>query len=75
MRLREFKSDQCKEMHFASFLSSGFTAVINPKEKKHAIHTSVQWSIVLWLGFATLDSGIDVAPGINVAPPLLKSFT
>ena len=36
---------QCKDMHFASFLSGGFTnmAVINSLERKLAKHISVQW--------------------------------
>ena len=36
---------QCTGMRFASFLSSGFITVIvvNPTERKLAIHTSVQW--------------------------------
>ena len=41
--MKEEKPSQCTEVHFASFLSGGFTttAVINPPEKKLAKCTSV----------------------------------
>ena len=45
-----FRSSQCTEVLFASFLSGGFTtmAVINPPERKLAKHTSVQWNENQW---------------------------
>ena len=43
-------AEQCTEVHFASFLSGGFTAVavINPPEKKLVKCTSVQWCTNCW---------------------------
>ena len=40
--------NQCKELHFASLLSGGFTtmAIINPPEKKLTNRTSVQWEVL-----------------------------
>ena len=39
---------KCTEVHFASFLSGGFTtmAVINPLERKLAKHISVKWDLL-----------------------------
>ena len=38
----QYTVNQRTEVRFASFLSSGFTTVINPPERKLAKHTSVQ---------------------------------
>jgi hypothetical protein len=40
-----WESQQCTEVHFASFLSGGFITaiVVNPPERRLAKRTSVQW--------------------------------
>ena len=45
LHLKNKVANHCPEVHFASFLSGGFTtmAVINPPERKLVKRTSVQW--------------------------------
>jgi hypothetical protein len=51
--------NDCTEVHFASFLSGGFTtmAVINPPERKLAKRTSVDWEQDV-LGFSIVLASI-----------------
>ena len=46
LRFSRYRSDQCTEVRFASFLSSGFITaaiVVNPPEGRLAKRTFVQW--------------------------------
>ena len=52
--------DQCIEVHFASFLSGGFTSM---SEKKLAKGTSVQWFITYHYHVPLLSAlGVHMAP-------------